>query len=128
MDGRPISTESDLNFGYFRTQGGCGNRYKNRCRRRARNRAIRCIQAHWQDRDISRKPRVCTREGSEGRVLDYGLNYLDGDIQQQACSFLQTSNVVEVGVWGYIYGDMGCGYDRDKSLSLELGNLRINCR
>ena len=95
----------------FTAAGSCGSTVPNRCRVRARDRAQRCMQAHWEVRwaDPRFRPNECNE--SHG-VSGYGIIDLKRAIEMAACCTLGTAirnTTATVRIHRRTYGDEGCG-------------------
>jgi hypothetical protein len=120
----------DGSFG-FTARRGCGATVPDRCRRRAGEAAMACMQAHANARGTM--PQQCTNEG----VKDYQIANLEAVIRARACkevrnrgideSILPRPYYISVTIKGMVYGDSGCGGgDRDK-MERDLATLRVAC-
>lgn len=127
VNGQPASTT--VNFGGFEARRGCGTFVPNRCRRRARETAIACMNSAWTNRKVltQREPPECTSVGDAG-VLNYSIRGLDGEIERQACQYAARGNRINLSVSGVTQGNTGCGPGDAKSQTIQLGNASITCR
>ena len=117
----PKTLRSSSPLGLFEGIGECGNRtVADRCRRRARDKAHVCMNAHW--RSAESLPDSCMTS----RIQNYSIFNLRVFLEYQAVSeykqygFINqnnTNNISKIEVWAVTTGDDGC--DRE----VQLGNV-----
>lgn len=95
----------------FTAAGTCGSTVPDRCRIRARDRAHRCMDAHWDARwaQPRHRPNECT---SSHGVSGYSIIDLKRAIEMAACCTLGSSirnTSANLQLWRRTYGDTGCG-------------------
>lgn len=91
--------------------GECGSTVPNRCRERARDRANRCMQQHWDDRWSFTTPAICTAAAG---VTGYNIADLKRAIEIAGCCALRSpirdlDVNIPLRVSRHSYGDKGCG-------------------
>ncbi len=117
----------------FTARRGCGQVVPNRCRQRASEAAMQCMQAHAQS--TSQAPAECRSNG----VQNYSVNNLEQFAQTKACEFVRNSGKVNPGmlppnytvtltIKGNVYGDEGCGGGNRRDTSADLvKTLTVKC-
>lgn len=125
---------------HFAASGSCGLAVPNRCRIRARDRAHRCMQAHWDGRwknvpGTGLRPTEC---GPGHGISGYQFTNLKEQIEITACcpfdsAIRNTSDTVSV--YRVSYGDKGCGNKKIEfgevhgdSHAAKLSDYDLNCR
>ncbi|MGK7893779.1 MAG: hypothetical protein AB4372_09175 [Xenococcus sp. (in: cyanobacteria)] len=114
-----VGGTSPISLGGFSARRGCGRFVPNRCRRRARDSAHRCMSDHWDRRTISAIPETCLESSA---VQDYDVTNLDRAIRQRICSVYNFPQTATVLVDRVTTGNTGCGRTE------RLGSLNIRCR
>lgn len=120
----------DGSFG-FSARRGCGATVPDRCRRRAGEAAMACMQAHASARGTM--PRQCTSDG----VTDYQITNLETVVRGRACeevrkrgineSILPRPYYIKVTIKGMVYGDSGCAGGDRNTMERDLAALRVAC-
>lgn len=116
----------------FSARGGCGAAVPNRCRRRASEAALKCMQAHVQN--PSARPAVC----SGNNIHNYRIGDLKKLVQQAACTYMNSHSPVRldllpkpyyvlVTMQGYIFGDAGCGGGDRRTVKRQFGKIVVSC-
>jgi hypothetical protein len=104
----------------FATAGTCGSTVPNRCRERARDRANRCMQAHWDERwNRNTVPGLCLLRG--GQISGYTVRDLKDGIEKAACcgsSPLRNRSATLI-VQRMSWGDTGCGSGKRDEFSVQ---------
>lgn len=121
----------------FTAAGDCGSTEPNRCRERARDRANRCMQEHWDTRWLFTRPAICTAAAG---VTGYGFADLKRAIEIAGCcslaSPIRNADVdIPLRVSRHSYGDQGCGTG-SVTLNVQSHTVRlsvpndyiVNCR
>ena len=116
----------------FTARRGCGLTVPNRCRQRASEAAMQCMQAHAKT--PAEVPAECRSDG----VRNYSVGNLEQFAQAKACDFVQKRSKVNPGalpkgytikltVKGKVYGDEGCGGGDRRETSADLLPLTVTC-
>ena len=117
----------------FTARRGCGQTVPNRCRRRASEAAMQCMQAHAKN--LAQAPAECRSNG----VQNYPVDNLEQFAKTQVCAYLKNSGKVTfnslppgysvtVGIKGKVWGDEGCGGGDRRDTEVDLvKNLKIKC-
>jgi hypothetical protein len=121
----------------FTAEGECGSTVPNRCRERARDRANRCMQKHWDDRWLFTTPAICTAAGG---VTGYNIADLKRAIEIAGCCSLSSpirnaDADIPLRVSRHSFGDKGCGTG-SVTLNVQSHTVRlstpndyvVNCR
>jgi hypothetical protein len=116
----------------FTARRGCGMTVPNRCRQRASEAAMQCMQAHAKN--PAQAPAECRSDG----VRNYSVTNLEQFAQAKACDFVRKGSKVNPGglpqgytvkltVKGKVYGDEGCGGGDRRETSADLLPLTVSC-
>lgn len=117
---------------WFSGRGGCGAAVPNRCRRRASQAALKCMQAHVQN--PSTRPAAC----NSNDVHDYRIGNFKKLVQQAACNHMNKKSPVSLGllpnpyyvvvtVQGSTWGDAGCGGGNRRTVKRQFGKIVVSC-
>jgi hypothetical protein len=112
VDGGKLTSPKTLHFGKFTSVGRCRNSlYANDCRRKAREYATQCFNAHWAKRWDRATPGECV--GGRGGVglRDYRVADLKTAIEREICfgaGSVPFSREVVVEVQGVTWGGKRC--------------------
>jgi len=120
----------DGSFG-FTARRGYGATVPDRCRRRAGEAAMACLEAHANARGTM--PQQCTSDG----VTDYQIANLEAVVRARACeevrkrgideSILPRPYYIKVTIKGMVFGDSGCGGGDRNKIERDLAALRVAC-
>ena len=100
----------------FKAKGSCGSTVPNRCRERARDAAVNCMDLHYNN-DYhttyanNKAPYYCS---PHRRIYDYHINQLAGKISDTACKAIPSSlrpGTFKVKVIARVEGKKGCAED-----------------
>lgn len=116
----------------FSARRGCGRTVPNRCRQRAGEALMQCMQAH------ARNPAQIPAECKSNGVRDYAIANLEKFAQEKACAFVRDGRKINPGLLppGYtikltvkakVYGDEGCGGDDRRETGADLLPLTVKC-
>lgn len=127
VNGRTASTT--VNFGGFDARRGCGSLVPNRCRRRARDTALACMNSAWTNGIVLTQvaPPECSSAGDIG-ALNYNIRGLQGEVLRQACQLAARGDTINLNVSGLTQGDTGCGPGDARGQTISLANsYSITC-
>lgn len=116
----------------FSARRGCGSTVPNRCRQRASEAALQCMQAH--SKNPHSMPTACKSNGVE----NYSITDLDAVARERACRYVEKESPVNVNLLPKPYyigvtlklrisGDEGCGGGSKTSLTKDLHYIRVSC-
>ncbi len=94
-----------ITIGKFSARAGCGRFVPNRCRSRAKAKALDCIKKHWNGRFNDFTPTECTETSS---VTNYQYTELLAELADQICGTYDTDSV-RVQIKGISWGNTNCG-------------------
>lgn len=116
----------------FTARRGCGRTVPNRCRQRANEALMQCMQAHAKNPTLA--PEECRSNGVRG----YPVSNLEKLAKEKACTYVLKSSKINPGylprgytvslnIKGKVSGDEGCGGGNQRETVAELLSLTVKC-
>ena len=112
----PSGRSRPIRFGQFTASGTCGKSVPNRCRKRAKEAARKCMLSHAERG--SRKPESCLYGHS---VEGYAFDNLSDDLRREVCRGTALTRL-RVDVWAVTWGDKHCD-----SRTPVLNSIQVYC-
>ena len=127
-----IANVGSVHDSTFSARGGCGSVVPNRCRRRASEAAMKCMEAH------ARQPASTPAACKSADVQAYKVGNLEKALQQSVCDYMRNQSGVNTALLpkpyyvtttlkATIVGDKGCGGGDRTKVVKDLEFFRISC-
>lgn len=116
----------------FSARGGCGASLPNRCRRRASEAALTCMQAQFQN--PASTPPACRTNN----IRNYPVTNLPKLVRQAVCDWMHKRSgvnptilpkpyAVDTNIFAVVIGDKGCGGGNRDRMEKNLGTMVVSC-